>query len=162
MRLPAAISAAGPRAGRAGLSATGVPPAARLRAHPRRAGRRRGYRRDRPRPLRRCPNTTSPPPRPRLHLDSRLLGLGTRRLLLGPRRVDPAALLWRALDASLLGLLRRLLRLPPRLLGTPRRLLRWHRLWLRLYRHRLLRWVLEPQPLLLQPRGDPCRPRHSQ
>jgi len=83
--------------------------------------------------------------RTELHVDARLLGLGSWWLLLGSRSMVPAALLRRSLDASLLGLLRRPLRLPPRLLGTPHRLLRWCRLRLRLHRHRLLRWLLEPQ-----------------
>ena len=46
-------------------------------------------------------------PRLRIHLDSRLLGLRRRRLLLGRRRLGLSALRRRALDARLLGLGRR-------------------------------------------------------
>ena len=47
------------------------------------------------------------PARRRLHLDSRLLGLGPGGLLLGSRRMGRGSLHGRAVDARLLGLLRR-------------------------------------------------------
>ena len=76
--------------------------------------------------LRRYPTTTSRRPRDRLHVEARLLGVGTVRLLLGSRHVDPAHRIWRALDAGVLGLVQRLLSVPSRLLGTSRWLLRRH------------------------------------
>ena len=61
-----------------------------------------------------------------------------------------------ALWTGLLGIRGRVLSLPPRLLGTAHRLLRWHRLWLRIRRPRLLRRLLERRPLLLQHGHHPC------
>ena len=98
----------------------------------------------------RRPAPTAPPrlrparsPRAQLHLDPRLLVLGSRRLLLDPRRLVRSALLRSPLDPRILGLVPRSLGLPPRLLGTPHRLLRRHQLRLRLHRRRLSRRLLE-------------------
>ena len=78
-----------------------------------------------------------------LHLDPRLLVLGTRRLLLDPRRLVRSTLLRRPLDPWLLGLVSQSLGFPSRLLGTAHRILRRHQLRVRLHRRRLLRWLLE-------------------
>src|SRR5579863_8705506 len=91
-----------------------------------------------------------------LYLGAWLLGLGCQRfrLLLGAGHLGAAAAAGIALDAGLLGLGRRSLRLPARILGPGSRLLRRHRLWLRLFRRRLLRRPLGPWRILLQPRGQ--------
>ncbi len=52
---------------------------------------------------------------------------------------------------------RRQLLLERRLLGQQHRLLRWHQLWLRLLRDRLLRRLLERRTLLVQPRLQQLR-----
>jgi hypothetical protein len=75
-------------------------------------------------------------------MDSRLLGLEPRGLLLGSRRVVRSSLLRRSLDPRVLGLLWQPLGLPSRLLGQVRRFLRRHQLRLRLHRDRLLWWLL--------------------
>ena len=63
----------------------------------------------------------------------------------------------RAVDARVLGLGRRRLLLERRLLGPDHRLLWRHQLRLRLLRHRLLRRILGPPSLLLQPRVQQLR-----
>ena len=63
--------------------------------------------------------------RAQLSLDSRILGIRSHRLLLGPRRLVRSALLRSPLDPRLLGLLRRPLSPSSRLLGAAHRFLRW-------------------------------------
>ncbi len=115
---------------------------------------RRPARRRRPGPTRRVRRSTptaSPrlrpasSPRAQLHLDPRLLVLGSRRLLLDPRRLVRPTLLRSPLDPRLLGLVSQPLGFPPRLLGPAHRLLRRHQLRLRLHRRRLPRRLLERQ-----------------
>src|SRR5580658_6150715 len=83
---------------------------------------------------------STPTARTRLHLDTGLLGVGRRRLLLGPRRMGTASKCRRSLDPWLLGVRRRPLRLARRLLGATRRLLWRCELRLRLWRHWILWW----------------------
>ena len=94
----------------------------------------------------------------RLSLDTGLLGLRPLRLLLGARRLGVAARGRTAVDARLLGLVRRRLPLVRRLLGSPRRLLRRHQLRLWLSGQRVLRRSLGSRPLLLQPCRSQGRP----
>jgi len=89
--------------------------------------------------------------RRRLYLDTWLLGLRPRRLLLGARNLGPAAGSGLPVDPRLLGLGRRCLFMARGLLGSAHRLLWWNQLWIRLLRFRL-RWrILERSELLLQP-----------
>ncbi len=134
-------------------------PSSDQRQHCRRRSRAR-RRRHRRRPASTTPPRLRPTPRARrrLPLDTRLLGLRSRWLLLGSRRLDRTSLLRRSLDAWLLGLVGQSLSLAPRLLGHPRRLLWRRQLRLWIHRRRLLRWLLERRPLLLQPLRHQRRP----
>src|SRR6185312_5552227 len=91
--------------------------------------------------------------RPRLHLDARLLGMGSglRRLLLGTWYLGDAATNRPVVDAWLVGLVGWLLSLARGLLGLARRLLRRRQLRLWLLRQRLLGWRVAGAQLLLQP-----------
>src|ERR1700734_1389919 len=71
-------------------------------------------------------------PRRRLFVDSGLLVLGRRRVLLGSRDLGAAAASRRALDSRLLGVRRWRVCLPRRLLGPARRVLRRRELWIRI------------------------------
>src|SRR3984957_6678675 len=72
-----------------------------------------------------------------LHLDTGLLGVGTRRLLLGARHGGDCPSGGGAVDSGVLGLGGWRLRLARRVLGAARRFLRRHQLRLRLLRSRI-------------------------
>ena len=86
----------------------------------------------------------------RLHVDTRLLGLGTRRILLGAWNLGTAAPNRIAVDPGVLGLDERGLHLACGVLGTERRILRRYRLRLRIRRLWLRRRILERRDFLLQ------------
>src|SRR5215469_6757763 len=91
-----------------------------------------------------------------LHLGAGILGMESRRrqLLLGSWHVGASAASRRAVDAWLLGLLRRPVLLAPGTLGTKSRLLRRHQLRLWIPRRRLS-WRRMAWPrLLLQSHGQ--------
>jgi hypothetical protein len=84
-----------------------------------------------------------------LSLGTWLLGVGTRRLLLGAGNVGCRACNRSALDAGVLALEDGRILLVPWLLGPDRRILRRNQLWIRLFR-RWIRWrLLERRQLLL-------------
>src|SRR5215469_542837 len=91
-----------------------------------------------------------------LHLGTGILGMESRsrQLLLGSWHVGASAASRRAVDAWLLGLLRRPVLLAPRTLGTKSRLLRRHQLRLWIPRHRLSWRRMAWSRLLLQSRGQ--------
>src|SRR5262249_27571354 len=78
-------------------------------------------------------------PRARIHLDAWLLGLWAGWILLGARHMGCGTGRRFALDAWILGLGRRRLCLARGLLGSACWILRWHQLWIRLFRSRLRR-----------------------
>ncbi len=105
-------------------------------------------------------------PRPRLHLDPRILGLRSGWLFLGSRQMGSDSATRLPLDSRVLGMVGRRLRLAPWALGTGSRFLRWRELRLRLHRLWIPRRLLGWRTFLLQPIGHQrehnLRPQHLQ
>ena len=106
--------------------------------------------------LDRDPTATDPgllrtrPTRTQLRVGTGLLGVGTRRLLLGARHLGVRAAVRVVLDARLLELERNRLRVYRGLLGPASRLLRRHQLRRRVLGERVRRWLLAAQLIRLQ------------
>ena len=107
-----------------------------------------------------CRNIPSHPVRVRGYGLPTPLELRSSGLLLGTGSVGAAAPTGLSMDAGLLGICRRHLPFQLRVLGPAYWLLRWRELWKWLHWPRLSGWLLEQQPLLLQPRRQQCK-RHE-